>query len=492
MSGVVQVGLTRVSCCCSLDSVKFVRVCAFRGEDDELSRNFRVRWLSLAAAALASLMAVGVPAAAYAEEGLGDETVQTDSQSAEAQDQAPAENESALDEGESLLESGVDSSQTLSSEDVSVQVAPAGRTISGTINFDERTTLAQKQDVSVGATQIFGEDVAGVPVDSANISYDPASGDFSIVNLEAGKYKLGVRMDTDSGWWFTPGLERTVGWDASDTSTGGSFEALEVDVTEDNRVDMQLYFDAAHGGVSFTVFYGGVLTNAIATDTDTGERAELLAVSGGAGEEMQGTTFNRVLATGTKITLHAEVNGTNVYYDGTPNGTLDPTQALEVTVGLWQGDSYRMDARELSPAIPNVNLLTDQNRGDFDAPASASMGSKIHVYVGTNYAGKTVWGWLFSDPSALGSRVVDERGYVNFTLPAGVTGDHRLVVTYATGSPVGWGNISISGPGSGSSIELAQTGASFSPIFAAALAGMLLLGGAVSVGSAVRAKKNLV
>ncbi len=74
--------------------------------------------------------------------------------------------------------------------------------------------------------------------------------------------------------------------------------------------------------------------------------------------------------------------------------------------------------------------------------------------------------WLYSDAVLLGTEVVAADGTVRVTIPAGTTtGSHRLAVTAADGSLVGWTDIRID-PATG---ELAFTGAELTGGLAAAL-----------------------
>ena len=48
--------------------------------------------------------------------------------------------------------------------------------------------------------------------------------------------------------------------------------------------------------------------------------------------------------------------------------------------------------------------LTDGTRGSVDAPDTAAAGDTVTIFVGTEYAGQTVWVWLHSTPISLGAR----------------------------------------------------------------------------------------
>ncbi|MCL9663704.1 ExeM/NucH family extracellular endonuclease [Curtobacterium albidum] len=119
-----------------------------------------------------------------------------------------------------------------------------------------------------------------------------------------------------------------------------------------------------------------------------------------------------------------------------------------------------------APAAPSASSLTGANRGGVTAPASARAGETITVGVGSALAGQRVSVWLYSDPVLLGTAVVAADGTVRVTIPPSTaTGQHRLAVTAADGSLVGWTDIRID-PATG---ELAFTGAELTGGLVAAL-----------------------
>lgn len=119
-----------------------------------------------------------------------------------------------------------------------------------------------------------------------------------------------------------------------------------------------------------------------------------------------------------------------------------------------------------TPVAPAGSSLTEANRGSITAPASARAGETITVGVGSALAGQRISVWLYSDAVLLGTEVVAADGTVRVTIPAGTTtGSHRLAVTAADGSLVGWTDIRID-PATG---ELAFTGAELTGGLAAAL-----------------------
>lgn len=370
------------------------------------------------------------------------------------------------------------------------------RTIAGTIVFDARTTLEQRQDVSVGATRVSDvPELNNVPVDPANISYDPVSGAFSLVNVDAGTYKLLVRMETPSGWWFAPGVEQTVAWNgatAADLPTSQTVDVIDGDV--DN---LQFHFDRALGGLSIQIgrlpkplSYDSAVV--IATNVANGQEAELRFTGKCSGSASAWCLWNGVYVSGTKVTVRVVAAGVSVYYDGTPFGTTDPAKATPVEVGLWSGATLGIDPTDF--VAPAAADLTDDNRGAVQVPPSAKAGAKVFVFVGKDFAGEVVRGWMYSTPALLGRAVVNPEGYAEFTLPAGVTGDHRIAIYGQLFRPwdlIGWGNISIGGAGANAAgATLASTGVAASPLVVSALLGALLIGGTLMTVAGTRRSRT--
>lgn len=144
----------------------------------------------------------------------------------------------------------------------------------------------------------------------------------------------------------------------------------------------------------------------------------------------------------------------------TPSPTATPTPTAGGTVQPLPGDQ-----------------LTGANRGPVRAPGSAVAGSPISVVVDADRAGQRVQVWLYSTPTLLAETTVDAQGRVAVTLPAGVTGSHRIAVYALDGTLLGWAPVEISAssataPGS----ALASTGGTIATGSAVA-GGILLLAG---------------
>ncbi|WP_282819740.1 lamin tail domain-containing protein, partial [Curtobacterium flaccumfaciens] len=160
--------------------------------------------------------------------------------------------------------------------------------------------------------------------------------------------------------------------------------------------------------------------------------------------------------------------------DGGTTPTPTPTPGGTPTAGQTPGPSATPVA-PVAPVAPSESLLTEANRGGVSAPATARAGETITVTVGTASAGDTVHVWLFSQPTLIGTAVVAADGTVRVTIPADtVAGVHRLAVTAADGSLIGWTPITITTDG-----QLAFTGAA--GLGAGALVAFLLLAAGAGV-----------
>lgn len=153
-----------------------------------------------------------------------------------------------------------------------------------------------------------------------------------------------------------------------------------------------------------------------------------------------------------------------------PHGGEDRSAVRELTVVQARsgGDS---------PVAPEEQDLNVGNRDGITllSPSTFSPGATLQVRVDASYAGQTVYGWLFSDPIALGAAVVGADGIVAFRAPADTpVGDHRLVVTTQPGAVIGWTPVTVVAG------ELAATGAE-GPWLSAMLAAMMLVLGAGAI-----------
>lgn len=190
----------------------------------------------------------------------------------------------------------------------------------------------------------------------------------------------------------------------------------------------------------------------IATNSETREDSEFYAIGGGQGV---GATLQLYywldVAKGTTLTVRSERgDGKSLYYDGSPTGTFDASKALALTVDSVERVEITLkwpDAQEdpsVQPTPPTAESLTETTKGGVGVPDNGTVGNTVSVYVGIDRAGSSVNGWLFDAPTYLGASTVDPSGNVVFTIPDGVSlGAHRLAITDAQNTLIGWGNILI-------------------------------------------------
>ncbi|GAA3659126.1 lamin tail domain-containing protein [Microbacterium marinilacus] len=131
------------------------------------------------------------------------------------------------------------------------------------------------------------------------------------------------------------------------------------------------------------------------------------------------------------------------------------------------GDDVPQDGG--ASVAPSEDDLNDGNRGGLRVLGSTTLtaGGLVTVVVDAAYAGQTVFGWLFSEPTSLGQAVVASDGSVTFRIPDDVpAGAHRLVVTDADGTVIGWVDVTVR---SGSALVATGGEAPFGIALAAAL-----------------------
>lgn len=150
------------------------------------------------------------------------------------------------------------------------------------------------------------------------------------------------------------------------------------------------------------------------------------------------------------VTLGDNKGGAYFYF-----GDLDENTEYSVSVVAFNvaGESAASTASArtkvtppapVTPVAPDQDNLDNGNRGNIDAPGSVEAGDPVVVYVGSGLEGATVYGWLFSTPTALGAATVAADGTVSFTIPGNVpAGAHRIAVTSANNVLLGWDNITV-------------------------------------------------
>lgn len=194
-----------------------------------------------------------------------------------------------------------------------------------------------------------------------------------------------------------------------------------------------------------------------------------VAIDGGAAQIS--ITVPKDAPVNSALVVNAEPSGTVVSIPLTVMGTLTP---LPSTGGA-------------NP--PAEDDLTPETQGAIQPQGGTTFeqGQTVTITVGTQYAGQTVEGWIFSTPTYLGTSVVSAAGTATFTIPANLpVGTHRLVVTDAAGTVIGWTYVQVEAlAATGGTAE--STGMPLLP-WAAAL---ILLGGALVVIRPRRARPRV-
>ena len=125
-----------------------------------------------------------------------------------------------------------------------------------------------------------------------------------------------------------------------------------------------------------------------------------------------------------------------------------------------------------TPAPESALTTALQNAIQVLGGTSVQPGATVTIHVGEQYAGDWVSVWLRSEPLLLGWYRVDALGTVTVTLPAGVSGAHRLVVQDADGNVIGWQQVQIG--------ALPATGGDAGSLAALTLGALLLVGAGVA------------
>tara|TARA_R110002124_G_scaffold287056_1_gene470092 strand:- start:424 stop:3453 length:3030 start_codon:yes stop_codon:yes gene_type:complete len=129
--------------------------------------------------------------------------------------------------------------------------------------------------------------------------------------------------------------------------------------------------------------------------------------------------------------------------DSNTDGFALRAGAIDCTVTTDPSDPTDPSVPSTPVAVPG-DSLTEGNRGSVSGPQSARPGELVTITVGVDYAGDVVNTWIYSTPTLLGSPTVSAAGTVSARVPSTIApGAHRLVVTAADGSLIGWANITI-------------------------------------------------
>ena len=159
---------------------------------------------------------------------------------------------------------------------------------------------------------------------------------------------------------------------------------------------------------------------------------------------------------------------------GSPSVSPSPTPSTTATLPVTGG-------------APAESALTQGARGGVTGPSSVVAGGTVTLTVPGATPGQRVHGWLFSTPTDLGAATVGAGRTVTLTIPASVpAGQHRIVVTDASGNILGWTSLAVTARGAAGS--LASTGGDGSAQGTAVIGGLL----ALVVGAALVRRRRAV
>lgn len=158
---------------------------------------------------------------------------------------------------------------------------------------------------------------------------------------------------------------------------------------------------------------------------------------------------------------------------GEPGEPTDPADPGEPADPTDPDDSGEAGGR----TAPAVDDLTDATRNGLTVAGDMRPGGLITVTMQGAAAGDVVEGWVFSQPVSLGTSTVNGEGSGMFTLPRDIAaGAHRLAVTAADGTLIGWTEIEIVDEGtSEAGAELPPTGLEMSLYSSAGVVALLLV-----------------
>ncbi|MFT4212206.1 MAG: ExeM/NucH family extracellular endonuclease [Microbacterium sp.] len=196
----------------------------------------------------------------------------------------------------------------------------------------------------------------------------------------------------------------------------------------------------------------GAATVELSVPTEAAGEIEVLLTAPDSGTQIHVPVT--VTAAAAEPTEPGDSDGDSGSGTDTDGGSLAPTDGVE------------------SPAA-DADLTSDLEHGITVVSGEFVPGGVLTVHVGTQYSGQWVTAWLHSDPISLGWQQVDVTGDIRVTLPAGVTGTHRLVVQDASGNVIGWETITIG--------QLAATGGAYGDLSGTLALAVLLL--AVGAGA---------
>lgn len=111
--------------------------------------------------------------------------------------------------------------------------------------------------------------------------------------------------------------------------------------------------------------------------------------------------------------------------------------ALEMTVTMGVDAAWSPDGEQLAAGKDGAITVT---------PSTFRAGDTVSVNVPAGLDGKALYGFLFSQPTGLGTATVANRS-ISLVVPASVApGEHRLAVYTATGELLGWARVTVAPP----------------------------------------------
>ncbi|WP_165143322.1 glycoside hydrolase [Microbacterium endophyticum] len=261
---------------------------------------------------------------------------------------------------------------------------------------------------------------------------------------------------------YTVGVSRTVAIGAvvisGDAHVGSTLSASASTVDPDNA---ELAYQWTRDGEDIS---GATSSDYVATSDDTGTKLRAVVTASASG-------FASATATSEPVTVEAVT-------EPSPEPTPTPTTPAPEPSAPTPSASPSSPALPATgaAAAPSVDALTAALQGKIGSPAEVVAGQNITIQVGEEYAGESVDVWLFSTPRHLGTVVVTAAGEVTVRIPADVpAGDHRIVVTDASGAVIGWNPLRVKAAG-----DLAVTGGVVAPVLPFALM-LLVLGALIAI-----------
>ncbi|MBA8815203.1 O-glycosyl hydrolase [Microbacterium halimionae] len=257
---------------------------------------------------------------------------------------------------------------------------------------------------------------------------------------------------------YTVGITRTVdlavGSIAGDARVGSTLNASVSTVDPD---DAELAYQWTRDGENISDATGAAY---MATSEDIGAMLRVGVTASAAG-------FTSATAMSEPVTVEAAP-------EPTPEPTT-PAPEPSAPAPTTSPSSPSLPSTGAASA-PSVDALTAALRGKIGTPTEVVAGQNVTIRVGEEYAGDSMDVWLFSTPRHLGTVVVSASGEVTVRIPADVpAGDHRIVVTDASGAVIGWNPLRVNAAG-----DLAVTGGVVAPVLPFAIM-LLALGGLIAV-----------